>query len=163
MKTPYILLAIGAVIIVSGFVLLQADKPSELVSDMVQESGSSNGSSEQDVVMKDDQATGNYLPYSQENLEASKDSRRVLFFFANWCPTCKPVDAELTAQEASLPDDIVVLRVNYNDSDTDDSEKELAKDYTVTYQHTFVQIDAAGQEVARWTGGGLSELLDNVK
>ena len=57
----------------------------------------------------------------------------------------------------------MVLRVNYNDPDTDQEEKELAKKYGITYQHTYVQIDSAGKELTKWNGGGAAELLVNIK
>jgi thioredoxin-related protein len=53
--------------------------------------------------------------------------------------------------------------VNYNDTATDQAEKELAKKYGVTYQHTFVQIDAEGNEVTKWNGGKIEELLHNIR
>jgi hypothetical protein len=40
---------------------------------------------------------------------------------------------------------VVALRVNYNDSDTDEDEKALAKEFGVTYQHTMFFIGRDGQ------------------
>ncbi|KXK10180.1 MAG: hypothetical protein UZ22_OP11002000912 [Microgenomates bacterium OLB23] len=57
----------------------------------------------------------------------------------------------------------MVIRVNYNDPQTDDEEKALAKQYGVGYQHTFVQIDQQGNEVTKWNGGSLKELLSSIK
>jgi hypothetical protein len=62
-----------------------------------------------------------------------------------------------------IPADVTLFRVNYNDTDTDQEEKDLAKQYAVTYQHTFVQIDEGGKEVTRWNGGQMPELLENIK
>jgi len=104
-----------------------------------------------------------YVEFSPESLQTTQDKRRVLFFYANWCPLCRPVNEELTANVDELPDDVVVIRVNYNDSDTDQNEKDLAKKYGVTYQHTFVQIDSRGTEVTKWIGGDLAELLSRTK
>lgn len=104
-----------------------------------------------------------YTTYSKENLEQAKSSRRVLFFYASWCPNCQPADAELSKKMSEIPSDVTVIRVNYNDPDTDQDEKDLARQYGVTYQHTFVQIDSAGQVVTKWNGGALAELLKNIK
>ena len=93
----------------------------------------------------------------------NKDSRRVLFFFANWCPTCKIADESLKENADRIPKDVEIIKVNYNDSDTDNSEEELARKYGITYQHTFVQIDENGNEVTKWNGGGIDELLSNIK
>lgn len=106
---------------------------------------------------------GSYLAYSEANFQATSDKRRVLFFYASWCPTCRPADKEFQASSDQIPEDVVVLRVNYNDSDTDRSEKALADRYGVTYQHTFVQIDENGNEIAKWNGGAMDELLENLK
>lgn len=57
---------------------------------------------------------------------------------------------------------MVIFRVNYNDPETDDQEKELAKKYEITYQHTFVQVDEGGNVITKWNGGGLTELLENL-
>jgi hypothetical protein len=62
-----------------------------------------------------------------------------------------------------IPEDIAIIRVNYNDPETDDEENALARKYGVTYQHTFVQIDSQGKEITKWVGGQTSELLNNVK
>lgn len=104
-----------------------------------------------------------YLGYSTEVLDSNKDRRRVLFFYANWCPTCRPANADFMKNESQIPEDLVVIRVNYNDSDTDEEEKNLASQYGVTYQHTYVQIDRDGNEVTKWNGGQTSELLKNIQ
>jgi thiol-disulfide isomerase/thioredoxin len=104
-----------------------------------------------------------YQVFSPGVLEKTAQTRRVLFFYANWCPTCRPVDKNLTDQMAQLPEDVTVIRVNYNDTQTDQAEKDLAKKYGITYQHTFVQIDEQGSEVAKWNGGQLEELLEKLK
>lgn len=104
-----------------------------------------------------------YISFSPDGLANSASNRRVLFFYANWCPTCQPADASFTTNTAQIPTDVTVIRVNYNDTQTDQAEKDLAKKYGITYQHTFVQIDAQGNEVTKWNGGQIEELLSNLK
>ena len=104
-----------------------------------------------------------YVNYSNTNFDKSRDKVRVLFFYASWCPTCRPAGTDLTNNKSKIPEDVVVFRVNYNDPDTDQDEKDLAKKYNITYQHTYVQIDALGKQVAKWNGGALNELLANIK
>jgi thiol-disulfide isomerase/thioredoxin len=104
-----------------------------------------------------------YLNYSTANFDQSRDKIRVLFFYASWCPTCRPADTDFTNNMSQIPEDVVVFRVNYNDPDTDQDEKDLAEQYGITYQHTFVQIDALGQAVKKWNGGKLNELLTNIQ
>lgn len=104
-----------------------------------------------------------YVVYSPDALNSAANTRRVLFFYANWCPICRPADADFSAHADKIPSDVTVIRVNYNDSDTDDEEKKLALQYGITYQHTFVQIDQNGNEVTKWVGGQTDELLANLK
>jgi thiol-disulfide isomerase/thioredoxin len=104
-----------------------------------------------------------YVIYSDGVLDSSTDKRRILFFYANWCPTCRPADSDILKNVSEIPDDVLVIRVNYNDSDTDDEEKSLASKYGITYQHTYVQIDPEGNEVSKWNGGATNELLRNIK
>lgn len=104
-----------------------------------------------------------YVAYTPEAFEAAADTRRVLFFYANWCPTCRPVDRDLSENTAQLPEDVTVIRVNYDDNETDQAEQALAGQYQVTYQHTFVQIDAEGTVVTQWNGGGLDQVLSNIQ
>lgn len=63
----------------------------------------------------------------------------ILDFYANWCPICR---AEAPAIHAGFEEvntnQIVGFRVNYNDSETGKDEKDLARQYAVTYQHTKI-------------------------
>ena len=120
---------------------------------------------DKDTMQKtDDKMMGSrYIEYSKAALDKAASTRRVLFFYANWCPICKPADADFTTNASKIPSDVTLIRVNYNDTDTDQEEKDLAKQYGITYQHTFVQIDAQGKEITKWNGGKTSELLANIK
>jgi thioredoxin 1 len=120
---------------------------------------------EEDVEEGEHNMTGHvrYGEYSKEVLDNASEMRRVLFFYASWCPTCRPADADFRANLNKLPEDVSIIRVNYNDPETDEEEKALAKKYGVTYQHTYVQIDAEGNPVAKWNGGQTEELLKNIK
>lgn len=107
--------------------------------------------------------TSRYIEYSKTVLDNAKDKRRVLYFYASWCPICRVGNENFLANADKIPEDVVVIRTNYNDPDTNQEEKDLAKKYGITYQHTFVQIDAQGNEVAKWLGGEIEELLANIK
>jgi thiol-disulfide isomerase/thioredoxin len=82
-----------------------------------------------------------YVEYSNNILENNANKSRVLFFYANWCPTCIPADVNFKENASSIPEEVLLIRVNYNDNETTQDEKDLAKEFGVTYQHTFVQID----------------------
>ena len=57
--------------------------------------------------------TTKYINYRQGVLEDNVGKRRILFFFANWCPTCKPADADIKAKENFIPEEgIFVIEVS---------------------------------------------------
>jgi thiol-disulfide isomerase/thioredoxin len=82
----------------------------------------------------------------------------VLFFRAAWCPSCRTVDADIRAHAASIPADVTILDVNY------DTASELKKKYGVTYQHTFVQVDAQGNQITTWSASPtLADIVSRLK
>jgi len=151
-----LLIAIGILIfVVAGgglFVASQQNKNSD--EETIKEESTS------DTMMKKDSS---YVEYSKSAYDQASNKRRVLYFYANWCPICRPLDKEISENTSKIPEGVVILRVNYNDSDTDQEEKDLAKKYGITYQHTFVQIDENGNEITRWNGGQIEELLANLR
>lgn len=154
-KNILIALGVGIIVLAGGglFVVNQQSKTSQ--DGLVKQEESAD-----DAMMK---KGSRYVEYSKAVLDQAAGSRRVLYFYANWCPTCRPTDKNLSENANKIPEDVTVLRVNYNDSDTDQEEKDLAKKYGIAYQHTFVQIDGQGKQVAAWNGGKTEELLVNIK
>jgi thioredoxin 1 len=69
------------------------------------------------------------------------DKLIVLYFYANWCPICR---AEFPKMEEAFDEltseQVIGFRVNYNDNQTEEAEKELARQFGVAYQHTKVFI-----------------------
>ena len=124
----------------------------------------SQSQNEQSTIQSEPNQTVNnerYVEYSPAAF-AVPSEKKVLFFYASWCPTCRPVDLELTQNFQKIPDNVRIIRVNYNDSDVDGDERALARKYEVTYQHTFVLTDAQGNEIKKWNGGDLSTILTNI-
>lgn len=76
----------------------------------------------------------------------------VLFFHAGRCPSCRRAHKNITKHISELPGDVAVYKVDYDDS------KELRQKYGVTSQHTFVEIDADHNLVARFSGGGVDQI-----
>lgn len=102
-------------------------------------------------------STSGYTVYSKNTFESATDKKRVLFFHAVWCPTCKVADEEFTSESGRIPEDVILLKTDY------DSESELKKKYNITYQHTFVLVDDQGNEIKKWNGGGIEELIENTR
>lgn len=169
-KSIVVAVVLGLVAVVGTWWYI-ADQKSSDTAMMEQKSVSEKASMGKEVVMKKDETSvtadvngkAQYVEYTKEVLDQSVDKRRVLFFYANWCPICRPADADFRESVSKIPADVVLIRVNYNDPDTDQEEKDLAKKYGVTYQHTFVQIDKGGIAITSWNGGKTEELLKNIK
>lgn len=86
----------------------------------------------------------------------------MLYFYANWCPTCRAQEPQNIGLFKNLDLNVQAFRVNFNDSETDDEEKKLAKAFGVTYQHTFIFLDRNGKEITRKVGGIAPEELRNL-
>ncbi len=101
--------------------------------------------------------SGSYQDYTPAQLAAAKTGKVILFFKASWCPTCKAVDADIMKNLGEIPGSVRILKVDY------DNSAELKTKYGVTYQHTFVQVDADGKQLKKWNGSPtLSALLSEV-
>ena len=168
MKNPihvFIILAVVVFVGIGAYVLTQnSSQPTSVEPQNIAAKPNKNAVMEpKNAMMKKEERRSSYVVYSKSDLDQSADNRRVLFFYASWCPTCIPADEDLQINSSKLPEDLTVIRVNYNDPETDQEEKALANTYGITYQHTFVQIDSQGKEVTKWNGGKTNELLKNIK
>lgn len=93
---------------------------------------------------------------SQAQLDAlAAKGRTVVFFFASWCPNCRTTIAELNARWADVNPDLTLIVADY------DKETALKARYGVTYQDTFVLLDAKGEAVKSWNSGGVDGLNAN--
>ena len=100
---------------------------------------------------------GSYQVYTQKAFDAAQAKQRVLFFHATWCPTCKQTNADIVSHLKTIPANLVIFKTDY------DSEGALKKQYGITYQHTFVLVDASGKALKKWAGGDLAEIIANVQ
>lgn len=100
-------------------------------------------------------SAGTYSAYSADKLALAKDSKVIIFFHASWCPTCRALDAEITAKGVQAG--YTILKADY------DSSKELKSKYGVTIQHTLVQVNESGASLNKWTGGDLATLYAKTK
>lgn len=78
-----------------------------------------------------------YIDYSPEKLAELEANNQayVVFFHADWCPTCKAIEANILPEISSFPDGTVILKANY------DNEKELKRRFNITYQSTIAVVD----------------------
>jgi len=121
------------------------DKAMESESAMAEEVMESESAMTDDAAMA---AHGSYITLAdyQGNKDMYAKDDVVLFFHASWCPTCKATEENLNADPTRIPAGLTIVKVDYDNSD------ELKQQYGITTQHTFVQVDADGNELAKWTG-----------
>lgn len=86
---------------------------------------------------------GEFASYDASKLAYADKGDVVLFFSASWCPTCQQANNNFNA--SSAPNGLTVLKLDY------DTSTELKKKYGVTTQHTFVQVDARGNLIKKWS------------
>ena len=101
-----------------------------------------------------------FLAYSQDNLKkATENGKAVIFFHAGWCPTCQAAEADFQSNFEQIPENVTILKADY------DTEAELKSKYGIIMQDTFVEVDAQGNEIAKWNSGGegVKMLLANLK
>ncbi|HLD06129.1 MAG TPA: TlpA disulfide reductase family protein [Candidatus Nanoarchaeia archaeon] len=82
-----------------------------------------------------------YLAFTMQDYEKAKAEGKVILlnFYASWCPICRAEEPEALAAFNELDQEKVIgFRVNYRDSETDDAEQALAKEFGIPYQHTKV-------------------------
>lgn len=89
--------------------------------------------------------------YAAEPSTFHRSGDVVLFFTASWCPTCTETVRSLDA--SGVPAGLTVVSVDF------DAATDLRRQYGVTVQHTFVQIDEAGDVLAKFTGALSGEAI----
>ncbi len=102
---------------------------------------------------------GSYESYAPEKIaQAGSSHDVVLFFRASWCPTCRALDVDIKANLSKIPESLTILDVDYDNSSA------LKQKYSVTYQHTFVEVDKDGNMIKKWSGSRtLNALISELK
>jgi thiol-disulfide isomerase/thioredoxin len=83
-------------------------------------------------------SAGRYVSYDAEEVAQSDAEHILLFFHATWCPSCRALDADITANTESIPDGVEIYKVDY------DTQTALKQQYGVTTQHSVIEIDSTG-------------------
>lgn len=107
----------------------------EEILDDVEEAvkGNDDASNTEEVVIAND----GYLEYDAEAVAMATESGKnvALFFHADRCGSCKALSANITENEASIDENTMIFKVDY------DSSKELKSKYWVQKQHTVVYLN----------------------
>lgn len=77
---------------------------------------------------------GVYLPYTSTAVAQAKGNV-VLYFHANWNPTCININKDIEKNLKNIPKNLTILKVNF------DEATELKELYDVSEQYTFVQVN----------------------
>lgn len=98
-----------------------------------------------------------YTAYTESSLQNYEGRNKVIFFHANWCPTCRALSSDIDSKLTSLPDNTVILKADF------DSETDLKQKYGVKIQHTLVFVDDEGNSVKpNLTGADFEELKSQL-
>lgn len=167
---PIIILLIVIGLIIGGVLFFNVSRQPALVQDQVAQDadldettplrgGSENGLTQNGLSQNDaySPTAGVYQDYDPALLANANMGDVVLFFKAGWCPTCAALDRDLNSKLDQIPEDVTILKVDY------DTSQALREKYDVRVQHTLVQVDAEGNELNKWQGSlKLEQLLSEV-
>lgn len=95
--------------------------------------------------------TSPYLIFNKVDYQKALSSGKIVFldFYANWCPICREEAPVLQEGFNSLTGTkLIGLRINWNDSDTTDDDREVANQFSIVQQHTKI-ILKNGKELSR--------------
>ncbi|MCH8518356.1 thioredoxin family protein [Candidatus Gracilibacteria bacterium] len=97
--------------------------------------------------------TGTYESYSMDKIGNTENT--VIFFAASWCPSCQVADRNLMSSD--IPEGLTILKADF------DSEVVLRQEYGVVVQHTFVSVDADGDQLRKWVGGtNIDDIIEKL-
>jgi thioredoxin 1 len=153
-----ITLVSGAVLLVGGLaVVLTQDQQSEELPNPTLTIESTPRTDSQTPAQNDNQRLG-YIQTSSDEIDTVDTEKRVLFFHASWCSTCRLLSQDIESNAALIPENLTIMNVDFDD------ETDLRRKYGVRIQHTLVQIDENGDEIAKWSGSpDLAAVLSRVQ
>lgn len=100
---------------------------------------------------------GLYTTYTADTIANSTADHILLFFKANWCPSCRALDADILAHMADIPAGVEIYTVDY------DTATALKRQYGITRQHSIIEIRADGTATSDITHGlTLNDVLSTL-
>ncbi len=151
MRIPHLVASAAAVMMLAGCgsttsanEASDAASPSTRASPSESEAAGGAGGEKKSPAVKT--SAGEFIDWADYDADpaAYADTRVVLEFHADWCPDCRATEESLNT--VGVPAGLTVVKVDFDNSD------ELREKYGVTVQHTFVYVDADGNELKKWTG-----------
>ncbi len=149
MKKTIFFVVLFAIVIGSGLLISRSSNSdtnnsnsSSVETNSVETGAASVSTTDNLIASEGDQ----YVDYSASTLSSIDKEKRILFFKADWCPSCNALDRDIESNLSSIPENVAILKADY------DSETELKKKYKVASQHTLVVLDENEEEVEKWSG-----------
>jgi thiol-disulfide isomerase/thioredoxin len=91
------------------------------------------------------------------DVEIGEYNNTILFFTAQWCPSCIALEEHIEKYKNSIPSEVAILKVDF------DTNTDLRDKYNVEIQHSFVLIDSDGTQIKKWRNSKtLNEVIDNL-
>ena len=94
---------------------------------------------------------------SKQEAEAyAADGFPLLYFTSKSCSSCQDTLMDVEENASKVPAGVKIFKVDFA------SQQSLAYDLGVTEPGTWVQINASGDVIRTWNGGGVSYLIANM-
>ncbi len=155
MKTGFIIAIVIIILLAGGIALYQTTMKSDTDNKNEMMDKPASAQSPQTQTVPANLLAGTTTPYYEFNPTAytkalAENKVILLYFYADWCPICKKeqTDATLPAFNELQKSNVAGFRVHYNDGKATAEERDLAKQYGITYQHTKV-ILKDGKQVSK--------------
>ena len=101
---------------------------------------------------------GGYQDFSLETYQRLLGQKPfALFFHASWCPTCRNMEKEIQENLSQLPQDLTLLKVNF------DQETEIKKKYGLTQQSLVKIIDGKGNPGETLVAPKLQKIIEGLR
>lgn len=138
----YILLALLVIIVIGFFATQTTNNQSGTNGNRQSNYPPTNTNVDNNEAAEQNTATPSpdrFKDYDAEQIANSDAEHIILFFHANWCPSCKALEEDIKANQASIPDNMEIYKVSF------DTATELKSRYGVRVQHSLLEINQNGE------------------